>query len=270
MSLKPKLDVYPVENYIQSSTDHEQKTGTAGGSNVWGRANAASPTKPPRRKTPLEKLLSLKAHCQEESCVASVEAVLIAHLHRHPHILLLKQTIARNRDASGGRVLGVGGVYYRLPGGRCRRGEAEEAALLRKLGRHLLGEEKAKTDPPGDAIHPATSETVVEVTAASPSAEAANFFRVGEVLARWYRPHFSPLMYPYIPSHISASDVKEVRTIFLVHMKPIGYFNLAPDMELVAVPLFDLYENTAKYGPVIASLPATLSRVLINYCSSEY
>lgn len=30
--------------------------------------------------------------------------------------------------------------------------------------------------------------------------------------------------------------------------------------KLVAVPLFDLYDNPGRYGPVLASLPALLSR----------
>ncbi|CCW70216.1 unnamed protein product [Phytomonas sp. Hart1] len=283
MSLKPKLDVYPVENYIQSSTNPDKRAGAVVNPNLGARGTTGQGNRPPRRKTPLEKLMSLKARCQEEPCVASVEGVLLAHLHRHPHIILLKQTITRNRDAGGGRVLstatapqgggkadgggGGGTVHFRLPGGRCRRGEGDEACLLRKLGRLLLNEAKTLSGEVGIAP---PSETVVEVTGSAQSSKAAGLFRIGEVLAKWYRPHFSPLMYPYIPSHIATSDVKEVRTIFLVHLKSMSDFYVAPDIELVAVPLFDLYENTAKYGPVIASLPAILSRILINYCSSEF
>lgn len=38
----------------------------------------------------------------------------------------------------------------------------------------------------------------------------------------------------------------------------------------MAVPLFDLYDNSAKYGPVISALPSQLSRVLVEYCNVEY
>ncbi|KEG11218.1 cleavage and polyadenylation specificity factor subunit 5 [Trypanosoma grayi] len=74
-------------------------------------------------------------------------------------------------------------------------------------------------------------------------------------------------MYPYVPAHVPESDVKEVRTVFLVHMPPQMMLTVThPDVQLVAAPLFDLYENTAKYGPLIASIPTLLSRVNINYC----
>lgn len=269
MSLKAKLDVYPLENYILTAGEATTEK-TPGAGNKKTNNNEV-----PRIgiKSPLEKLMSLRARCHEEQCVQSVEGVLITHLHRHPHIILLKQTATKvSRDPTGTRVLpptqAHADVSYRLPGGRCRRGEQEEMCLLRKLGRHLLNDPKAPLVHPESMAGP--SDTVVEVGPTFTS-EAHNYFRVGEVLAKWYRPHFSPLMYPYVPSHISTSSVKEVRTVFLVHLGPMVYFSMAQqDVELVAVPLFDLYENSAKYGPIVASLPALLSRVLVNYCSTEF
>lgn len=35
---------------------------------------------------------------------------------------------------------------------------------------------------------------------------------------------------------------------------------LAVQLQLMAVPLFELYENVQRYGPVISSLPQMLSR----------
>ena len=35
-------------------------------------------------------------------------------------------------------------------------------------------------------------------------------------------------------------------------------------MKLIAVPLFELHDHQAKYGPVIASLPTLLSRLHFN------
>jgi len=37
-------------------------------------------------------------------------------------------------------------------------------------------------------------------------------------------------------------------------------FAVPKNHKLVAAPLFELYDNTAGYGPVIASLPQALSR----------
>lgn len=264
MALKTKLDVYPLENY------------TLGGSPTGGERGAQEK----RHKTPLEKLRSLKARCQDEPCVQSVEGVLVVHLHRHPHVLLVKESLHRNADATGARVMGapskVGNVEftYRLPGGRCRRGEMEEACLLRKLGRQLLGDVKVPkgggAEAAGGGTAAAASDTVVDLGGGGATSKAASVFRVGEALSRWHRPHFNPLMYPYVPPHIAQAHVKEVRTVFLVHMEPSAYFHLNKSGELVAAPLFDLYDNAAKYGPIISSLPLLLSRVVINYCSTDY
>ena len=37
-------------------------------------------------------------------------------------------------------------------------------------------------------------------------------------------------------------------------------FAVAGNLTLLAVPLFELYENAARYGPVIASIPQILGR----------
>lgn len=272
MSLKTKLDVYPLENYTQTSADGSSGRGGAAGNEI--NMGTSSRTALYRPKTALEKLLTLRARCEEEQCVHSVEGILLVHLHRHPHVILMKQANQRARDADGLRAVPPSNtnaeVTYRLPGGRCRRGESEESCLLRKLGRHLLNEPKMPTGA-AEAASAAASDTVVDVTLTHNTSKAGSFFRVGEVMATWYRSHFTPHMYPYVPAHIASGSVREVRTLFLVHMEPTVYFNVVQDgVELVAAPLFDLYENTSKYGPIVASLPVLLSRVLVNYCSTEY
>ncbi|KPA86732.1 hypothetical protein ABB37_00816 [Leptomonas pyrrhocoris] len=272
MSLKAKLDVYPLENYTQTYVDVAGGRGGVAGNEIHiGTSGSSAASRP---KSAMEKLLSLKARCEDEQCVHSVEGVLLVHLHRHPHVVLMKQTSQRARDADGLRAVPPSNtnveVTYRLPGGRCRRGEAEESCLLRKLGRHLLNEAKMPTGA-AEAANAAASDTVVDVTMTHNTSKAGSFFRVGEVMATWYRPHFTPHMYPYVPPHITSGSVREVRTLFLVHLEPTVFFSMMQEgVELVAAPLFDLYENTGKYGPMVASLPVLLSRVLINYCSTEY
>lgn len=288
MSLKAKIDVFPFESYLLQDPSvisvvqavvRGNKTGggVSGGSNTndnsgSGGANkrreGGAPQAVERRlKTPLEKLMSLKARCRQEHCVHSVEGVLLLHLHDHPHVLLLRHDGGKALTQS--RVLPAtntnNSAVFRLPGGRCRKGEPEEMCLVRKLGRDLLSEAKAPTS--SRSVENERSDTVVEVGVSHNTTAASSSFRVGEVLARWYRPHFDPFMYPYIPAHVAESDVKEVRTIFLVHLPPQMLLTVThPDTQLVAAPLFDLYENTAKYGPIISSIPTLLSRVNINYC----
>lgn len=272
MSVKSKLDIYALENYTQTSIDAANAVSTAASPEMsLGGGVGSSSVRP---KTMLEKLTTLKKRCDEEQCVRSVEGVLLVHLHRHPHVVLLKQSLQKNRDANGPRVVPPlhtnVDVVYRLPGGRCRRGESEELALLRKLGRHLLSEPRISPSSPA-AMTSATGETVVDVGVSHGTSKAGSHFRVGELLSMWYRPHFTPLMYPYVPAHVAVSSLKEIRSVFLVHMEPSVYFTLVQQgVELIAAPLFDLYDNSGKYGPIIASLPAALSRVLINYCSTDY
>ncbi|RNF09450.1 hypothetical protein TraAM80_02161 [Trypanosoma rangeli] len=292
MSLKAKIDVFPFEAYLlqdpsvmsvmqavvrgtNANTNTNNNSGMNDGSGVGGGAvnkrrdagGNASQAVERRLKTPLEKLMSLKARCREEQCVHSVEGVLLVHDHDHPHVLLLRHNNTKSLAQS--RVLPATNVnnlaVFCLPGGRCRKGEPEEMCLLRKLGRDLLNEKKSSMT--SRAAENEQSETVVEVGASHNVAPSTSSFRVGEVLGRWYRPHFDPFMYPYVPAHVAESDVKEVRTVFLVHLPPQMLLTVAQrDMELVAAPLFDLYENAAKYGSLIASIPTLLSRVNINYC----
>ncbi|ORC87660.1 uncharacterized protein TM35_000212660 [Trypanosoma theileri] len=291
MSVKTKIDVFPFEGYllqdpsvvsVMQAVVRGNKGGSSSGANdVNNTANKRrdgggnnTQTIERRLRTPLEKLMSLKARCREEQCVHSVEGVLLVHIHDHPHVLLLRyNTTKSSTQQQQQRVLPATNTnnvtVFRLPGGRCRKGEPEDLCLLRKLGRDLLNEAKC---PPSSMRTAETEQpdTVVEVGTAHSGATAvvsSSSFRVGETLARWYRPHFDPFMYPYIPAHVAESDVKEVRTIFLVHMPPQMILTVPHrDVQLVAAPLFDLYDNTAKYGPLIASIPTLLSRVNINYC----
>ncbi|KAG8341317.1 hypothetical protein TRVL_07856 [Trypanosoma vivax] len=289
MALKAKIDVFPFEGYllqgpsvvnVMHGVARGNKSGGANsaggeasgssGSTKRGDGTTNSTAAIQRRiKTPFEKLMSLKARCREQQCVHSVEGVLLVHAHNHPHILLLRhnpKASSRSRVQPATNVNST--MVFRLPGGRCRSGELEESCLLRKLGRDLFNESKHAGR--AQAAEEERSETVVDVAGSRGSAgtsTSASSFRVGEVLARWYRPHFDPLMYPYIPPHISENDVREVRTIFLVHLPPHMLLTTTEtEEELVAVPLFDLYDNTAKYGSLIASIPTLLSRVNINYC----
>lgn len=260
-----KVDIYAFENYLVSPLEFSnapENFRTRGHKNGQQQKVEAK-----IMKTPKEKLFTLRKRCMDREIVQSVEGVLLVHLHRHPHVLLLRQSLAPSRGEEGQRMIPSAAsnnpsFAYRLPGGRCRRGEKPEDCLLRKLWRHLLNEEKPNTASSGMLSH---SETIVEVAAPA----ATSFFRVGEALSKWYRPHLNPLIYPYIPPHIAPDSLKEVRTVFLVHMERSFEFQVPfKDVELVAVPLFDLHENPAKYGPQIVSIPTVLSRVFINCCSN--
>lgn len=79
-----------------------------------------------------------------------------------------------------------------------------------------------------------------------------------EVVANWWRPNFEAPQYPYRPAH--CTNPKEHKRLFLVSLPEKALFSVPRNYKLVAAPLFELYDNAAGYGPVIASLPQVLSR----------
>ena len=81
---------------------------------------------------------------------------------------------------------------------------------------------------------------------------------VEDVVANWWRPNFEAPQYPYIPAH--SSHPKEHKKLFLIVLPEKALFSVPRNYKLVAAPLFELYDNAAGYGPVIASLPQVLSR----------
>ena len=81
---------------------------------------------------------------------------------------------------------------------------------------------------------------------------------VQDVVANWWRPNFEAPQYPYIPAHCTRP--KEHKRLFLVQLPDKALFSVPRNYKLVAAPLFELYDNSAGYGPVIASLPQVLSR----------
>ncbi|KAI8925224.1 Cleavage/polyadenylation specificity factor subunit 5 [Entophlyctis helioformis] len=122
-------------------------------------------------------------------------------------------------------VLQVGGSFYKLPGGTLKLGEDVAKGLKRLVNEKLA--------PPGED---ATDE---------------GDFEVGELLSVWWRPNFDNMMYPYLPAHIK---------VYLVHLPPNKILSVPRNMKLLAVPLFELYENASRYGAQLAALPHVLAR----------
>jgi cleavage and polyadenylation specificity factor subunit 5 len=106
---------------------------------------------------------------------------------------------------------------------------------------------------------------------------------VEDSVGNWWRPNFEPPQYPYIPPHITKP--KEHKKLFLVQLQEKGMafffpllawifelfnkhnicsslalFAVPKNYKLVAAPLFELYDNSQGYGPIISSLPQTMSR----------
>eukprot|EP01006_Ploeotia_vitrea_P008293 TRINITY_DN19564_c0_g1_i1.p1 TRINITY_DN19564_c0_g1~~TRINITY_DN19564_c0_g1_i1.p1 ORF type:complete len:224 (-),score=14.05 TRINITY_DN19564_c0_g1_i1:149-820(-) len=192
-----KIDTYQLSNYTFGMKDAQQD----------------------KDNSPPARLLRMKEKYQVEGMRRSVDGVLLVHLHKHPHVLLLQ----------------IGNSCFKLPGGRCKAGEDEVSCLKRKLNKKL---------------------------APSTNYQQPNW-EVGELLATFWRPNFDQHMYPYVPPHITKP--KECRRLYIVPLPEKCIFSVPRNYKLLAVPLFELQENTKRYGSVIASIPQALSRFNVNY-----
>ena len=106
-------------------------------------------------------------------------------------------------------------------------------------------------------------------------------WEVGDCLAQWWRPSFETFMYPYLPAHVTRP--RECKKLYLIKLpsSSMPFFpprkelpitdlvtevlSVPKNMKLLAVPLFELYDNTARYGPQLSAIPHLLSRYNFQY-----
>uniref|UniRef100_A0A0N5AY47 Cleavage and polyadenylation specificity factor subunit 5 n=1 Tax=Syphacia muris TaxID=451379 RepID=A0A0N5AY47_9BILA len=126
-------------------------------------------------------------------------------------------------------LLQIGTTFFKLPGGELNPGE-DEVEGLKRLLTETLGRQDGGKD----------------------------LWTIEDTIGNWWRPNFDPPRYPYIPAHVTKP--KEQTKLFLVQLPEKALFAVPKNYKLVAAPLFELYDNATGYGPLIASLPQTLSR----------
>ncbi|XP_071745750.1 cleavage and polyadenylation specificity factor subunit 5 [Lepeophtheirus salmonis] len=127
-------------------------------------------------------------------------------------------------------LLQLGTTFFKLPGGELKLGE-DEVQGLKRIMTDTLGRPEAK-DP--------------------------DTWIIEDTIGNWWRPNFEPPQYPYIPPHITKP--KEHRKLFLVQLPERSYFAVPRNYKLVAAPLFELFDNSQGYGPIISSLPQAMGR----------
>lgn len=81
---------------------------------------------------------------------------------------------------------------------------------------------------------------------------------IGDTLAQWWRPNFETFTYPFLPAHVTRP--KECKKLYLIRLPKSKVLSVPKNMKLLAVPLFELYDNTQRYGPQLAAIPHLLSR----------
>ena len=104
--------------------------------------------------------------------------------------------------------------------------------------------------------------------------ENANDWEIGDAVAQWWRPNFETYMYPFVPAHITRP--KECKKLYMIQLPKSSTFlfrralartNIDPEvlsvpknMKLLAVPLFELFDNAQRYGQQLSAIPHYLSR----------
>ncbi|KAF3933081.1 hypothetical protein ABW20_dc0109025 [Dactylellina cionopaga] len=132
-------------------------------------------------------------------------------------------------------MLQIANAFFKLPGDYLQPEEDEISGFKARLNERLA--------PVGNQF----------------SGEGVNDeWEIGDTLAQWWRPNFETFMYPFIPAHVTRP--KEVKKLYFIHLPRSKVLSVPKNMKLLAVPLFELYDNTARYGPQLSAIPHLLSR----------
>ncbi|KAL8998613.1 MAG: hypothetical protein Q9169_002364 [Polycauliona sp. 2 TL-2023] len=92
-------------------------------------------------------------------------------------------------------------------------------------------------------------------------------WQVGDTLAQWWRPNFETFMYPFLPAHVTRP--KECKKLYFIQLPKSKVLSVPKNMKLLAVPLFELYDNTARYGPQLSAIPHLLSRYRFEFVDED-
>lgn len=130
---------------------------------------------------------------------------------------------------------------------------------------------------PGDYLHPHEEELQgfrnrlnerLAPVGTQFSGEGVNDeWEIGDTLAQWWRPNFETFMYPFIPAHVTRP--KECKKLYFIQLPRSKVLSVPKNMKLLAVPLFELYDNTARYGPQLSAIPHLLSRYNFEFVDEE-
>ncbi|GJN91611.1 hypothetical protein Rhopal_004634-T1 [Rhodotorula paludigena] len=182
------------------------------------------------------RLQRLESDYEQYGMRRTVEGLMIVHEHGHPHVLLLQ----------------VANAFFKLPGDYLKPHEGDIEGLQARM--------HARVGPEDPAIK---SENGGDSEMNGGGSYTAQDWEVGDVVGQFWRPNFESFMYPYVPAHITKP--KEVKTWHLIQLPERRILTVPKNMKLVALPLFELYDNAVRYGPQLASLPALLSRIHFVY-----
>lgn len=132
-------------------------------------------------------------------------------------------------------MLQIANAFFKLPGDYLKAGDDEIEGFKTRLS---------------DRLAPVGTRA---------SGEGTNDdWQIGDTLAQWWRPNFETFMYPFIPPHVTRP--KECKKLYFIQLPRSKVLSVPKNMKLLAVPLFELYDNIARYGPQLSAIPHLLSR----------
>ncbi|KAK4992116.1 hypothetical protein LTR50_001294 [Elasticomyces elasticus] len=139
-------------------------------------------------------------------------------------------------------------------------------ARLNRLQEHYAQHGMRRT--PGDYLRPEDEEVsgfkarlnerLAPIGSQFSSDRHEGEWQIADTLAQWWRPNFETFMYPYIPAHCTRP--KECKKLYMIQLPRSKVLSVPKNMKLLAVPLFELYDNTQRYGPQLSAIPHLLSR----------
>lgn len=101
----------------------------------------------------------------------------------------------------------------------------------------------------------------------TPQSEDDLEWDVGDCVAQWWRPNHETFLYPFLPAHVSRP--KELKKLYLIHLPAKKLLSVPKNMKLLAVPLFELYDNAPRYGPQLSAIPHYLSRYRFEFVNED-
>ncbi|AFR96716.2 cleavage and polyadenylation specificity factor subunit 5 [Cryptococcus neoformans C23] len=182
------------------------------------------------------RLKRLEDQYTESGTRRSVEAIMVVTVHGFPHVLVLQ----------------VANAFYKLPGGYLDPSESDAEGLITRLNEQL--------GVPVTTFKGKGEDDLPHTVWLAP--EEGRDWEVRDCLSVWYRPHFDTFIYPYAPAHVSYP--KECKKLYLVNLPPNKTFAVPANMKLHAIPVFEFYDNAARYGPQFAGIPYILSRFVMS------
>ncbi|KAI4168131.1 MAG: hypothetical protein LQ348_007558 [Seirophora lacunosa] len=141
-------------------------------------------------------------------------------------------------------MLQIANAFFKLPGDYLRAEDDEIPGFKARLNERLA--------PSGNQF----------------SGEGVNDeWQISDTLAQWWRPNFETFMYPFLPAHVTRP--KECKKLYYIQLPKSKVLSVPKNMKLLAVPLFELYDNTARYGPQLSAIPHLLSRYRFEFVDEE-